>query len=136
MSARLLTLAPLTLDPCAMNDRHLVYSSDHGRVEEPNIGLSNRRPQQQKKGPPSSPQLPDDGVVRLFREKGGRGGKTVTVVRGLPAGDLDKRVSELKRLCGAGGTVRDGAIEIQGDHRDRIAERLLALGYKVKLAGG
>jgi translation initiation factor 1 len=118
-----------------MNDRRLVYSSDQGRVTEPNIGLSNRRPPQ-KKGSPSSPQLPDDGVVRLFREKGGRGGKTVTVVRGLPAADLDKRVSELKRLCGAGGTVRDGAIEIQGDHRDRIAERLQAMGYKVKLAGG
>ena len=119
-----------------MNDRRLVYSSDQGRVAEPNIGLSNRKaPQPPKKGP-SSPQLPEDGVVRLFREKGGRGGKTVTVVRGLPAGDLDKRVSELKRLCGAGGTVREGAIEIQGDHRERIAERLQALGYKVKLAGG
>ena len=117
-----------------MNDRRLVYSSDEGRVAEPNIALSNRRPPQ-KKGP-SSPQLPDDGVVRLFREKGGRGGKTVTVVRGLPAKDLDQRMSELKRLCGAGGTVRDGAIEIQGDHRERIAERLQSLGYKVKLAGG
>src|SRR5688572_33343374 len=117
-----------------MNDRRLVYSSDQDCVAEPNIGLSNRRPPQ-KKGAPS-PQLPNDGVVRLFREKGGRGGKTVTVVRGLPDGDLDKRVSELKRLCGAGGTVREGAIEIQGDHRERIAERLQALGYKVKLAGG
>jgi translation initiation factor 1 len=104
-------------------------------VTEPNIGLSNRRPPQ-KKGPPQVPQLPDDGVVRLFREKGGRGGKTVTVVRGLPAKDLDQRVTEVKRLCGAGGTVRDGAIEIQGDHRERIAEKLQALGYKVKLAGG
>jgi translation initiation factor 1 len=118
-----------------MNDRRLVYSSDQGLVAEPNIGLSNRRPHQ-KKGPSPSPQLPDDGVVRLFREKGGRGGKTVTVVRGLPAKDLDQRVSELKRLCGAGGTVREGALEIQGDHRERIAERLQTLGYKVKLAGG
>jgi translation initiation factor 1 len=118
-----------------MNDRRLVYSSDQGRVSEPNIGLSNRR-SVQKKGPAPSPQLPDDGVVRLFREKGGRGGKTVTVVRGLPARDLDQRVTELKRLCGAGGTVREGAIEIQGDHRERIAERLQGLGYKVKLAGG
>jgi translation initiation factor 1 len=76
--------------------------------------------------------------VRLFREKGGRGGKTVTVVRGLPeqGAALEARLSELKRLCGAGGTMRDGAIEIQGDHRDRISERLTSLGYKVKLAGG
>ena len=119
-----------------MNDRRLVYSSDQGRVAEPNIGLSNRRPQPQKKGPPPSQQLPDDGVVRLFREKGGRGGKTVTVVRGLPAKDLEQRMSELKRLCGAGGTLREGAIEIQGDHRERLLEKLTSLGYKVKLAGG
>jgi translation initiation factor 1 len=84
------------------------------------------------------PSLPNDGVVRLFREKGGRGGKTVTVVRGLPeqGAALDARLGELKRLCGAGGTLRDGAIEVQGDHRERIAERLTALGYRVKLAGG
>ena len=84
------------------------------------------------------PSLPNDGVVRLFREKGGRGGKTVTVVRGLPeqAAALEARLGELKRLCGAGGTLRDGAIELQGDHRERIAERLTALGYRVKLAGG
>ena len=85
-----------------------------------------------------APNLPDDGVVRLFREKGGRGGKTVTVVRGLPekGAALEARLGELKRLCGAGGTLRDGALEIQGDHRDRISERLTSLGYKVKLAGG
>jgi translation initiation factor 1 len=84
------------------------------------------------------PNLPDDGVVRLFREKGGRGGKTVTVVRGLPerGSALEARLAELKRLCGAGGTLRDGAIEIQGDHRERISQRLTALGYRVKLAGG
>jgi translation initiation factor 1 len=60
----------------------------------------------------------------------------VTVVRGLPARELQERASELKRLCGAGGAVKDGAVEIQGDHRDRIAERLRAFGHTVKLAGG
>jgi translation initiation factor 1 len=49
---------------------------------------------------------------------------------------LEARVSELKRLCGAGGTVREGAIEIQGDHRERIAARLRDAGLRVKLAGG
>ena len=49
---------------------------------------------------------------------------------------LEARLSELKKMCGAGGTLRDDAIEIQGDHRDRLAERLRALGYRVKLAGG
>jgi translation initiation factor 1 len=44
--------------------------------------------------------------------------------------------AELKRLCGVGGTVKDGVVEIQGDHRERVAERLRALGHTVKLAGG
>jgi translation initiation factor 1 len=77
-------------------------------------------------------------VVRIFKERGGRGGKTVTVIRGLrehgPA--LEARAAELKRLCGAGGGVKDGAIELQGDHRERVAERLRAAGHTVKLAGG
>jgi translation initiation factor 1 len=80
--------------------------------------------------------VPDDGVVRIFRERGGRNGKIVTVIRGLPARQLEERAGELKRLCGAGGAVKDGAVEIQGDHRERIAERLRALGHTVKLAGG
>ena len=77
-------------------------------------------------------------MVRLFRDRGGRNGKTVTVIRGLPErGDaLEARAAELKRLCGAGGGVKDGAIEIQGDHRERVAARLRELGYTVKLAGG
>jgi translation initiation factor 1 len=81
---------------------------------------------------------PDDGVVRIFREKGGRGGKTVTVIRGLPERGpaLEARAQELKRLVGAGGTLKDGVVEIQGDHRERIVERLKTLGYNVKLAGG
>jgi len=74
--------------------------------------------------------------VRVFRDRGGRNGKVVTVVRGLPARLLEERASDLKRLCGAGGAVKDGAVEIQGDHRERIAERLRSLGHTVKLAGG
>ncbi|HWC30896.1 MAG TPA: stress response translation initiation inhibitor YciH [Dehalococcoidia bacterium] len=110
-----------------MVNRRIVYSSEGGRVKQ----------QPPAKAPPPS-GFPDDGVVRISREKGNRGGKTVTVVRGLPErGDaLEQRAAELKRLCGAGGTLRDGAIEIQGDHRERIAERLKGLGYTVKLAGG
>ena len=82
--------------------------------------------------------LPDDGVVRIFREKGHRGGKTVTVIRGLPQRGpvLEALALDLKRTCGSGGTVREGAIELQGDQRERVAERLRALGHRVKLAGG
>lgn len=82
--------------------------------------------------------MPDDGVVRIFRERAGRGGKVVTVVRGLPGQGpaLVALAGDFKRLCGAGGTVKGAAIEIQGDHRERLAERLREQGYVVKLAGG
>jgi translation initiation factor 1 len=85
---------------------------------------------------PAEPELPRDGVVRIFRGKGGRGGKAVSVVHGLPRRELAAVATDLKKLCGAGGTVKDGAVEIQGDHREKIAERLRAQGYSVKLAGG
>ena len=75
-------------------------------------------------------------MVRIFRDRSGRNGKAVTVIRGLPARDVEERAAELKRLCGAGGAVKDGAVEIQGDHRERIAAELRSLGHTVKLAGG
>ena len=74
--------------------------------------------------------------MRIFRDRSGRNGKVVTVIRGLPARELEERASDLKRLCGAGGAVKGGAVEIQGDHRERIAAELRSLGYTVKLAGG
>ena len=82
------------------------------------------------------PPLPNDGVVRIFRGRGARGGGTISVVRGLPARELEMVARDLKKLCGAGGTVKGGAVEIQGDHREKIAARLEAQGYRVKLAGG
>ncbi len=111
----------------AMSNHRLVYSSDGGdhRRKETDRRIA------ATKGPP----LPDDGVVRVFREKGGRGGKTVTVVRGL-RGDLKGVASDLKRHCGTGGAVKAGAIEIQGDHRDKIVARLQAAGQRAKPAGG
>jgi translation initiation factor 1 len=104
-------------------DRRLVYSTEHGRV----------RPRESKPAPGAAE--PRDGIVRIFRERAGRGGKTVTVVRGLP-GDATALLADLRRLCGTGGTVKDGALELQGDHRERVAEHLRALGLRVKLAGG
>ena len=80
--------------------------------------------------------LPRDGVVRIFRGKAGRGGKAVSVVRGLPPRELDAVAKDLKKHCASGGAVKDGAVEIQGDHREKIAARLEAQGYVVKLAGG
>jgi translation initiation factor 1 len=81
--------------------------------------------------------MPKDGIVRLLRDRKGRGGKTVTLVAGLPRNaELESLASALKRLCGTGGTIRDGVIEIQGDVRDRIKPELERRGYTVKIAGG
>lgn len=76
--------------------------------------------------------------VRVGREVAGRGGKAVSVISGLPlaATDLEALASRLKRLCGAGGGVRDGVIEIQGEHRDRLVAELCRLGYDAKRSGG
>jgi translation initiation factor 1 len=84
---------------------------------------------------PASSGFPRDGVVRVSRTTSGRKGKTVTLVHGLPAADLRAAARDLKRLCGSGGAVKDGVIEIQGDHRERIAEHLAAR-HEVKVAGG
>ena len=77
-------------------------------------------------------------VVRVSRETKGRGGKAVTLVSGisLPVKDLDALGKQLKASCSSGGTVKDGVIEVQGDHIDRLVALLLAQGYKAKRAGG
>jgi translation initiation factor 1 len=78
-----------------------------------------------------------DGVVRVQRESKGRKGKTVTLIRGVPLSleALHTLASDLKRLCGAGGAIKDGTIEIQGDHRETLLEELKKRGYKVKKVG-
>jgi translation initiation factor 1 len=84
------------------------------------------------------PGVPRDGVVRIWRDRKQRRGKEVTVITGLPGSPeaIAQLAAELKRLCGSGGTVKDGVIEVQGDHRERIASYLARAGYRVKLAGG
>ncbi|HTU80750.1 MAG TPA: hypothetical protein VMF61_01390 [Candidatus Acidoferrales bacterium] len=79
-------------------------------------------------------RVPDDGVIRILRER--RRAGTMSVVTGLDARELDELARELKRHCGTGGTAKNGAVEIQGDHRERIAAYLVARGRRVKLAGG
>ena len=111
----------------SMSNHRLVYSSDGGDHR--------RDTRDDRAAAAKGPVLPNDGVVRVFREKGGRGGKTVTVIQGL-AGDLAAVASDLKRHCGTGGAVKGAAIEIQGDHREKIVARLQASGYRAKLAGG
>jgi translation initiation factor 1 len=86
----------------------------------------------------SAPAPRGDGIVRVGRETKGRKGNGVTVVTGLPLGgaELAETASQLKRRCGSGGTVKDGVIEIQGDHRDLLVQELGKLGYTVRKSGG
>lgn len=108
-----------------------VYSTEHGRMC-PACGRSRAGCTCAKSSSAGS------GVVRVGRETKGRKGAGVTVVQGVPlAGkELAALAKELKRRCGSGGTVRDGVIEVQGDHRDAIVKALAGRGWDVKRSGG
>jgi len=82
--------------------------------------------------------MPDRLVYSTVRDRKHRGGKTVTVITGIPANqnEIAALAQQLKKLCGSGGTIKDGVIEIQGDHCDKVQARLAELGYKVKRSGG
>jgi len=111
----------------------LVYSTDAGRMCP-----ACRRPIAQCACGVATPAVPSDGIVRVSRETKGRGGKAVTLVKGLQldAGMLAGLCRQLKAACGCGGTVKDGVIEVQGDHCERVVEFLKAQGHTVKRAGG
>ena len=78
------------------------------------------------------------GAIRVRRETKGRGGKAVSVITGLVLSEVQLLAlgKELKALCGSGGTVKDGVIEVQGDHVDRIVQALISKGFKAKRSGG
>jgi translation initiation factor 1 len=110
----------------------LVYSTEGGRMCP-----GCRHPVAQCTcGQPAAPA--GDGIVRVLRETKGRGGKAVTVVRGVPvaAGALLKLGQDLKSACGSGGTVKDGTIEVQGDHVEKVVALLQQRSFRVKRAGG
>lgn len=116
-----------------MADR-IVYSTESGRISTcPNCGQPYKtcRCNQATTG-----NKKNDGIVRVMRDRKQRGGKTVTVITGIAESDASTLGQQLKKFCGTGGTVKDGTIEIQGDHCDKIQEKLTTLGYKVKRAGG
>lgn len=79
-----------------------------------------------------------DGVVRIRRETSGRKGKGVTTVTGIPVpeAELKALAKKLKKTCGTGGALKDGVVEIQGDHREKLKSVLEKEGFTVKLAGG
>lgn len=79
-----------------------------------------------------------DGVARVTRETKGRGGKSVTIVKGLALDPVALALlgKQMRTACGSGGTVKDGMIEIQGDHCERVIEELKKAGHSAKRAGG
>ncbi|MUK68920.1 stress response translation initiation inhibitor YciH [Aliivibrio fischeri] len=102
----------------------LVYSTDVGRI---------------KQEEPKAERPKGDGIVRIQRETKGRKGKGVCVVTGLDMEDTHLKLlaAQLKKVCGCGGSVKDGDIEIQGgDNREKIKDFLTKQGHTVKLAGG
>ena len=111
----------------------LVYSTDAGRMCP-----ACRQPVAQCSCGRAKAVVPSDGVVRVSRETKGRGGKAVTVIRGVALEPLALAAlgKQLRTACGSGGTVKDGVIEVQGDHADRIMELLKAQGHTAKRAGG
>ena len=111
----------------------LVYSTEHGRMCP-----ACRRPVAECVCSQAKPAPKSDGVVRVRLETKGRKGKGVTVIAGVPLSgeELDRLGKSLKQRCGSGGTVKEGNIEIQGDHRALVMEELGKKGWTVKRSGG
>ena len=111
------------------DDHITVWSSEKGDL---------RRPVTKSVIPKTQSLPPQQQTAYLHRETKGRGGKTVTLVKNLVLSENDYKtlLKTIKQTCGSGGTLKEGVIEIQGDHREKIAELLRKLGYKAKLAGG
>ncbi|HXP92804.1 MAG TPA: translation initiation factor [Candidatus Binatia bacterium] len=110
-----------------MDERRLVYSTD-GDLPLPVPGRAKAPPR------PGHAQLPDDGIIRVGRER--RRAGVVTIVHGLPASELTEAGKALRRSCGTGGTAKGGVLELQGDHRDRVAAHFETQGRRVKRIGG
>jgi len=115
------------------DDRRLVYSTASPATFQ-------KKAKHNKKSTPSQgPILPHgQQVVRIRRETKGRGGKTVTLVTGIQASPEQLRsiLKDIKARVGGGGTVKDGELVIQGDHREIVFEILEKKGFRPKLAGG
>lgn len=107
--------------------RSTVWSSSQGDMRRKDRNLTSTK---------SLP--PNQQTIYLHRESKGRGGKGVSLVKNLILSEKDMKAlaKKLKQICGSGGTVKNGMIEIQGEHRKKIADALNKLGYKTKIAGG
>jgi len=120
-----------------MDNSRLVYSTESGKIC-PLCQKSVSECSCKKKKPRSQTNIKIDGIIRIKREVKGRKGKTVTTVSGfqIKADELKNLATQLKRRCGTGGSVKDGVIIIQGDHRDTLVTELKNRGFKAKIDGG
>ncbi len=111
----------------------IVYSTEHGRM-----CADCSRPIAECVCGQNESTFKGDGIVRVGRERKGRKGKSVTIITGVALGrqQLVKLAKELKKKCGTGGTVKDGVIEIQGNHLSLLVEELKKRGWTVKRSGG
>ena len=120
-----------------MDKTRIVYSTETGRIcpicQKPINECTCK-----KKKSRSQTNIKYDGIIRVQREVKGRKGKTVTTVSAFQLADdeLKNLATQLKRRCGTGGTVKDGVIIIQGDHRETLITELKNRGFKAKIAGG
>jgi translation initiation factor 1 len=109
------------------NNNRTVWSSDHGdlRKEESTSQITISLP-------------PHQQTIYLHRDSKGRGGSSVTLLKNLVLSpeEMKKLAKRLKQVCGSGGTIKENIIEIQGEHREKVAEELKKMGYRVKIAGG
>jgi translation initiation factor 1 len=120
-----------------MNNSRLVYSTESGKIC-PTCQKPVSKCTCKKKKSKSQPNIKLDGIIRVQREVKGRKGKTVTTISGfqLDHDELKDLATQLKRRCGTGGSLKDGVINIQGDHRETLIAELKNRGYKAKIAGG
>jgi translation initiation factor 1 len=121
------------------SDRRVVYSTEHGQLDKP---MSDHK-RSKKKGRKdlSNTQAiknPAKQGIRIRRESKGRGGKTVSIVDGLPLSEKEMKtlLKKLKAQLGTGGALKNGVLEIQGEHRDKLLQLLEKEGYQAKLSGG
>ena len=119
------------------DNSRLVYSTGSGRIC-PDCGKTAQKCSCKRKKAKLQNNIQFDGIIRISRESKGRKGKTVTAISGFQEGtdDLKQIAKTLKNQCGTGGSIKDGIIIIQGDHRQTIQSELQKQGFKVKLAGG
>jgi len=118
--------------------KRLVYSTEDGQISKAMQPSKRGKKKVSKNASGSAIKNPAKQGVRIRRESKGRGGKSVCVIDGLPLNNIELKVlqKKLKSQLGTGGSVKDGCIEIQGDHREKLLQMLDKEGFKAKLSGG